>query len=140
MKAPAAQRKVLVFVAGLVWSAVGAALIAVAIRWAVPLSKDYHLLWLAAGATGGYIIYRFGFSKLVAVNIQRIFSQAPGKDKVCVFSFQNTKSYLMIIIMIIMGYTLRHLPIPKLYLSPVYVAIGMALVLSSLIYYRRLQF
>ncbi len=140
MKAPAAQRKVLVFVAGLVWSVVGAALIAVAVRWAIPLLSDYHLLWLAAGLIGGYIIYRFGFSRLVAVNIQRIFAQAPGKDKVCIFSFQNTKSYVMIVVMILMGYTMRHLPIPKLYLSPVYTAIGLALLLSSLIYYRRLRY
>jgi hypothetical protein len=140
MKAPAADRKVLVLVAGAVWSIVGIALVIAAVGWTVPVLADYHLLWLGAGVIGGYIIHRFGFSRLVTVNIQRIFSQSPGKDKVCVFSFQNTKSYIMIIVMILMGYTLRHLPIPRLYLSPVYSAVGIALLLSSLMYYRRLRY
>jgi len=139
MKTPAAHRKVLVFIAGLVWSVVGAALMIAAIRWAIPLLNDYHLLWIAVGVVGGYVIHRFGFSKLVAVNIRRIFSQSPGKDRVCVFSFQNARSYIVIGIMIVMGYTLRHLPIPRLYVSPVYMAVGLALVLSSLVYYRRLR-
>lgn len=140
MKAPEAKRRTLVFAAGVVWSVVGLIMLVAAIRWMAPFQEQYHFLWLIGAIAAGFLIYRFGFSRLVAANISRIFSQAPGKDKVCFFSFQNTKSYILILFMIALGYTLRHLPIPKLYLAPIYAAIGLALILSSLIYYRRLKY
>jgi hypothetical protein len=140
MKPPVAKRKVLVLLAGIVWSLVGLGLLIAAGYWTRPILSQYHYLWLAAGIFGGLIIHRFGFSRLVAINIDRIFSQAPGKDKVCLFSFQNTRSYFLVIIMIALGYTLRHLPISKLYIAPIYSAIGFALILSSLVYYRRLRY
>jgi len=139
MKTPAVNRKALVLTAGAVWSIVGLALLAAAIHWLAPLREYYQILLLIAGVSGGLLIYRFGFSRLVAINIERIFSQAPGKEKVCFFSFQNSRSYFMVLIMIAMGYTLRHLPISKLYIAPIYAAIGLALVLSSLRYYRCLN-
>ena len=138
MKAPAASRKVLVFIAGTVWFVVGMVLMIIAIRWTAPF-HGYRLLYLAVGAAGGVIIFMYGFGRLAAANIERIFAQAPGKDKVCLFAFQNTRSYVIIVIMIGMGYTLRHLPISKLYLVPVYFAIGEGMTLSSLSYYRRLR-
>ena len=139
MKTPAAKREVLVLTAGLVWSAVGLWLIATAVRWIIPFESGYSLSWLIVGGAAGVVIYRYGFSRLAATNISRIFLQAPGKDKVCLFSFQNTKSYFIIIIMICLGYLLRHLPVSKVYIVPVYSAIGLALLLSSLNYYRRLR-
>ena len=138
MQVPDAKRTTLVFIAGGLWSAVGLWLMITAMRWMTPPPEYYPFLWPVLGMVAGLVIYRYGFSRLVAVNISRIFSQAPGKEKVCVFSFQNTKSYFVIMIMIGLGYILRHLPIAKYYISPIYIAIGLGLLLSSLIYYRRL--
>ncbi len=138
MNAPVAKRKTLVLIAGALWSLVGLWLIITALRWLIPLPEFYPILWPTIGIIFGVIIYRFGFSKLVTINISRIFSQSPGKEKVCIFSFQNTKSYVIIIAMIVLGYILRHLPVAKIYIVPIYTAIGLALLLSSLIYYRRL--
>jgi hypothetical protein len=137
MQAPSAPRPVLVLLAGILWSVVGTALMAVAVGWLSPLSHE-PMPWLILGVAAGVLIYRFGFSKLADVNLVRIFAQAPGKDRVCVFAFQNTRSYVIIIVMMVLGYTLRHLPIPKVYLAPVYLGIGLGLFLSSLKYYARL--
>lgn len=93
---------------------------------------------LALGVVGGIVIYRYGFATLVDRNLSRIYEQAPGKDKVCVFAFQNTRSYIVIMVMMAMGYGLRHLPVPRIYLAPVYLAIGLALFLASVGYHRRL--
>jgi len=41
--------------------------------------------------------------------------------------------------MMSLGYGLRHSGIPKTYLAPIYIAIGLALTLSSLLYYNRLR-
>jgi hypothetical protein len=138
MNVPAAQRWVLVLLAGLVWTIVGAALVVVAILWLVAAPEDI-IAPVVIGVVTGIIIYRWGFSKIVASNLARIYSQAPGKEKVCIFAFQDWKSYLTVTVMMLMGYTLRHLPVAKIYLAPVYIAIGLALLLASLRYYSRVR-
>jgi hypothetical protein len=138
MKAPAARRETLVLVAGIVWSLVGLTLVSVAVVWLFS-SPRCALILALVGAIAGYAIYRFGFSHLARRNLVRIYAQAPQKDKVCVFAFQNIRSYLLIIIMMSLGYGLRHSGMPKIYLAPIYIAIGLALMLSSLLYYNRLR-
>jgi hypothetical protein len=137
MKAPAARRKWLVLFAGLLWTAVGVALAAMAWYWFAAYEGNL-ILPLAVGIVGGGLICWFGFSKLAAENLTRIYTQAPGKDKVCLFAFQNKRSYIIVAIMMAMGYALRHSPLPEIYLAPFYLAIGLALALSSLLYYRHL--
>jgi hypothetical protein len=137
MNAPSAPRPVLVLLAGILWSVVGTVLMAVAVGWLSPITRE-ALPWLVLGLGAGVIIHRWGFSKLAEINLVRIFAQAPGKDRVCVFAFQNTRSYVIIVVMIALGYTLRHLPIPRVYLAPIYLGIGLGLFLSSLKYYARL--
>lgn len=135
MEAPAAERKTLVLLAGILWSAVGFGLIGTALNW---IKKFDYLLLLsitAAMAAGGAISH-FGFSPLARKNLARIYAQAPGKDKVCLFAFQNRRSYLLLGVMIFLGYLLRHSPLPKTYLTPIYIAIGLALNFASVIYYR----
>nr|MBN2277325.1 hypothetical protein [candidate division Zixibacteria bacterium] len=137
MKAPAVDRKILVLLAGLVWSLVGIGLMIAAISWLIPAGYG-SILAFSIGVVAGIPINRLGFSKLAKRNIVRIFQQAPGKDKICLFAFQNIRSYFIVLIMMVMGYALRHLPIPKIYLSPLYLTIGWGLFLASLKYYARI--
>ncbi len=138
MKAPAARRRTLVFVAGAIWSLVGLLLISTAVVWVLG-SPRWGIIQLVGGAVAGYVIYRFGFSRLARRNLLRIYAQAPEKDKVCVFAFQNIRSYVLIVIMMGLGYGLRHSGLPKVLLAPAYLAIGLGLLLSSLLYYSRLS-
>jgi hypothetical protein len=138
MKTPAAQRKVLVMLAGFLWSAVGIVLIAIAFGWEISFSGNLLIAIIVAVMTGA-AIYRFGFSRLAAKNLSRIYAQAPGKEKVCVFAFQDKRSYFIVAVMMAMGYGLRHSPLPKVYLAPFYMAIGLALLLSSMHYYWHLR-
>lgn len=138
MNTPAARRETLVLVAGLVWTLVGLILMALGSRWLIG-NYSSVIMSVCSGAAGGYLIHRFGFSHLARKNLLRIYSQSPQKDKICVFAFQNTRSYILIVIMMTMGYGLRHSGLPKTYLAPIYIAIGFALVLSSLLYYKRLR-
>ncbi len=135
MKTPSVDRRILVFTAGVVWSAVGVVLILVAILWLIS-SHENLIIPVVLGVTSGAIVYRYGFVKLAKKNLVRIYSQAPAKDKVCMFAFQNVRSYIIAAFMMLMGYGLRHLPIPRIYLVPVYFAIGLALLLSSFEYYH----
>ena len=137
MTFPAVKRKALVLLAGMVWTAVGVILLAVALEWLRP----YHsllLIPLGIGVVAGAIIYRFGFSMLALNNLARINSLSMGKDKVSLFAFQNRKSYLIIAVMMLLGYEMRHSAIPKIYLAPLYMAIGLGLIFSSRHYYSNL--
>ena len=138
MNTPAAKREVLILLAGIVWSGVGVGLMIAAVGWLTG-SGGRIAITLAVGILAGAAIFHFGFSRLAVRNLNRIYARSPGKDKICVFAFQNIRSYFIVIIMMAMGYTLRHLPIDKILLSPLYMAIGLGLFLSSLRYYQRLR-
>jgi uncharacterized membrane protein len=138
MKAPSVDRRVLVLTAGVVWSAVGLVLVLAAILWLISSHKNVTIP-ITVGVISGVIVYRYGFVKLAKKNLIRVYQQAPGKDKVCMFAFQNARSYVIAAGMLLLGYGLRHLPISKIYLAPVYSAIGLGLLLSSFEYYHHLS-
>lgn len=117
---------------------VGIGLIAAASWWllrsASPIAPEVSL-----GLIGGVLIARFKLSRLAVANLRRIALLAPGEESVHLLSFQSRRSYLVIALMIAMGYALRHSPLPKLYLAPLYLAMGLGLVLAGLQYFRPLE-
>lgn len=138
MNAPQAKRQILILLAGIVWSLVGVALVLTASGWFYAI-RPIPVIAIGSGIVAGAAIHRFGFSRLAAINLSRIRRQSPGKEKVCLFAFQNWKSYIMIAIMMIVGYALRHAPVPRIYLIPIYMGIGLALIFSSLLYYQAIR-
>ncbi|MGE5680836.1 MAG: hypothetical protein ACM34K_08140 [Bacillota bacterium] len=129
---PAVPKVWLYAVAGLMWSLVGIMLIRLAAEWLSSFDIAAALPFIVPGILLAFIVYRFGFSRIVLKNIDRL-DQLP--EKPCIFAFQAWKSYLVIVFMVALGITLRHSPVPKKYLSVVYNTIGGALFLSSLHYY-----
>jgi len=130
---PAVDKRLLIILSGVIWSAVGIMLCKLAYGW---LNTEYIKFqpWPAlAGICLALMIHYFGFLKLVNRNISRILSK---EGKVCIFGFQPWKSYIIILIMISMGAILRQSPMPKTYLSIVYIGFGGAMLLSSFRYYR----
>ncbi len=138
MNSPAVNRKVLLILAGVVWSVVGLALSIVAVYW-LEVTEGNWIIPLMMGVVAGLIVYRFGFLRIVRPNKARIDAMASDKDKVCIFAFQSWRSYIIIVVMVALGYALRHLPISRIYLVPVYLAIGVGLFLGSLHYYSDAQ-
>ncbi|MCF8069977.1 MAG: hypothetical protein K9L30_15460 [Desulfobacterales bacterium] len=133
---PEVQKTWLMTIAGLMWSVVGLMLCRFAIRWLFDLSRPSVIGYALTGAGLAIIANYLVFSKIAGRNIDRL-NQMP--EKVCIFAFQAWKSYLVIGLMITIGSLLRHSPAPKHYLSIIYIAIGGALFLSSLQYYRGLR-
>jgi hypothetical protein len=129
---PEVSKKWLLAAAGLMWSGVGIMLCCLAYQWLMSVSYLWEFVDAVAGLILSVAIYYFGFSKIAKKNIERL-NLYP--DKACLFAFQAWKSYLVIFIMILLGVTLRNSPIPKYYLSILYIAIGGALFLSSFHYY-----
>ena len=130
---PAVDKRVLLFLAGMMWIGVGTMLLFLSYTWLNAFQDPDSFLFEGMGVAAAMLIHHFGFLKIVDKNLGRIL---PMEGKRCVFSFLSWKSYLMIGLMIAMGVLLRHSAIPKRYLSILYTGIGLALVLSSIRYLR----
>jgi hypothetical protein len=130
---PAVDKKVLILLPGLMWCGVGIMLISFAASWLAIFSLKIQILFFSAGFLAALPIHIFGFSKIADKNIRRL---TPLTSKKCVFSFMTWKSYLIVVVMVALGITLRHSAIPKKYLSLIYNGIGLALFLSGLRYFR----
>jgi hypothetical protein len=130
---PRTDKKILILTAGLMWCGAGAMLISFAETWLSRFEGKGIMIYYAAGFLAAMPIHYFGFRKLADKNLARLF---PLREKKCLFSFITWKSYLVIVIMMTMGITMRHSSIPKQYLSILYNGIGLGLFLSGIKYLR----
>jgi hypothetical protein len=130
---PSVDKRILVLLAGLMWCGVGIMLMGFAVRWLSPFTLREQILFFTAGFFAAMPIHHFGFLKIADKNLKRLL---PLTEKRCVFSFMTWKSYIIVVVMVSMGITLRHSSIPKQYLSILYNGIGLALFLSGIRYLR----
>jgi hypothetical protein len=130
---PSADKNVLLFLAGVMWLGVGTMLLFLSFSWLKALQAPSSLGFAGVGIAVALIVHHFGFLKIVDKNLDRLL---PMEGMRCIFSFITWKSYIIVAVMITMGILLRHSPIPKPYLSMLYIGIGLALILSSIRYLR----
>lgn len=132
---PAVNRSILVLMAGLVWILVGLMLSRLAILWWEKYTGSFLVLFVVLGLILGIVKGYYIFSRIVRRNIDRISRM---NDTGFVLAFIPWKTYFLIAGMIIFGITLRHSTLPKQYLAILYLGVGLAMVLSSLQYFRNL--
>ena len=131
---PAVHKNVLLIVSGLLWTGVGILLNFLASRWLSDYGIWTDIEIILVGIVAALVIAVFGFSKIAEKNINRILGY---KKKVCLFAFQEWKSYILIAFMMTMGIYMRTTGlIPKFLLAPMYIGIGLALFLTSFLYYQ----
>jgi hypothetical protein len=130
---PSVDKRVLVLLAGIMWCGVGIMLIRFAVTWLFQLGISRSGIYYAAGFLAAMPIHHFGFLKIADKNLNRLL---PLTDKKCLFSFMTWRSYIIVLIMVSMGITIRHSDLPKRYLSILYNGIGLALFLSGIRYLR----
>lgn len=130
---PAVNKRVLLFLAGLMWLCVGTMLLYLSFSWLNESHAHGAFLFAGIGVMLALIVHHFGFLKIVDKNLGRIL---PMEGSKCIFAFMSWKSYINVAIMVAMGILLRQSPIPKTYLSIIYIGIGLALLLSSIRYLR----
>jgi hypothetical protein len=127
------SKRILMLTAGIIWIGVAIMLNALSYSWLRHEKYEYIIMASAVGFTCALIIHHFGFLRIVDKNLARIISM---EGRQCILSFMSWKSYLLVMVMAMMGLLLRHSPIPKLYLAVLYCAIGTALLLSGIRYLR----
>jgi hypothetical protein len=135
---PAVGKRGLYFSAGLVWLGVGIMLIGFASRWLKLVSLPTSILLILSGVGLATGIYFFGFSKVARKNIRRISTMVG--ERICLFAFQEWKSYPLVLFMIALGIYLRvYSPFPKPLLAILYLGIGGGLSSSSLHYFMQVH-
>ena len=132
MPKPRVPKYVLYILSGMMWVVVGLFLNRTAYFWLQNQNLSKMVILIAFGLILASLIHFFGFSRLVTKNLNRIILMP---EKPCVFGFMSWKSYLIVIFMITLGISLRSSPIPKPYLSILYIGIGTALILSGSKYF-----
>ena len=130
---PSIHRYWLSLIAGLLWLGVGIALVITACAWLSMTAWPWGPLIAACSLALGFLVYSHGFSRIAQKNIGRIAGQP---EVVCLFAFQGLRSYYLILIMMLLGYTIRHLPVPKYIDAVIYFTIGSALAFSSSLYFQ----
>jgi len=131
---PAVPRHYVFALAGILWTLAGALLCIRAAIWleAFPFATGFALE--AVSVILAMAVYFLMFSSLVDKNIERIH-RLP--ERACVFAFTAWRGYLMIVLMMTIGITLRNTSIPKYFLSIPYTAMGGTLLIGSLGFYRQ---
>lgn len=130
---PAVGKRVLLLLGGCIWIGVGTMLLSFSYGWLHTFQGKHSLLFVFTGIVLAMAIHHLGFLKIVDRNLGRIL---PLEGKKCVFSFMPWRSYFLVAVMVGVGILLRHSSIPKQYLSILYIGIGLALILSSVRYFR----
>jgi hypothetical protein len=121
--------------AGLVWFAMGLVLVAMAIYW-YRASPDALLLGLFIGSVFGPLLHQFKVKDLALMNVERMKSILPDGDRLPLIEVQSRRTYIIIALMMVLGSLLRRSDLPRLYLAPGYLVMGIALIMASGQYFK----
>ncbi len=130
---PAASRRSHLLAASLMWSIVGTVLFLVGVAWILPTKGWPAVLMIVAAATGGFLKCRFILSRTARRAIDRINQRGDGR---CLGGFVSWRSWGLVAVMAIGGRMLRLSPLPRAYLGMLYAAIGAALLVGAVIFWR----
>jgi hypothetical protein len=131
---PAVPRHYVFALAGCLWTLAGVLLCFRAAVWLGAFSFGAEMALELVSVVLAVASYSFVFSRLVRKNIDRI-NALP--ERACVFAFTHWRGYLMIVLMMILGLTLRNTAIPTYYRSVPYTAMGATLLIGSIGFYRQ---
>lgn len=130
---PAVPKRVLLFVAAVVWTFAGSMLFYKGFKM-LDITNWFILMKLMVALAGGILFYLKLFSYLSLKHTLRILNLK--KAYPCLFSFFNFRSYLMMVLMISMGIGLRESGwVAPEYLSLLYLTMAVPLMLSSVRFY-----
>ncbi len=127
------RRHYLLALAGTLWTLIGAFLSLRGVDWILEATSGSLPLLAGVGVFGGFGIYFFALSKIAQQNVLRISALPPLTP---ITSFLAPRGYVMIAGMILLGLLLRNSSLPRMYLSPFYIGMGLALFLGSIEFHR----
>jgi hypothetical protein len=130
---PVASSRMQLWLAGVMWSCVGAGLFAVGTYWLLKNgeARGFILMFVAAGLGLGKAL--LVLDRTTLHNIARVKSR--GEDR-CFGGFLSPRVWILVIGMMILGRILRTIGLPKPILGLIYGAVGIGLLFSSRLIWR----
>ncbi len=130
---PVASSRMQLWLAGVMWSCVGAGLFAVGTYWLLKNgeARGFILMFVAAGLGLGKAL--LVLDRTTLRNIARVKSR--GEDR-CFGGFLSPRVWILVIGMMLLGRILRIIGLPKPILGLIYGAVGIALLFSSRLIWR----
>ncbi len=130
---PVASSRMQLWLAGVMWSCVGAGLFSVGTYWLLKNGepRGFILMFVAAGLGLGKAL--LVLDRTTLQNIARVKSR--GEDR-CFGGFLSPRVWILVIGMMILGRILRTIGLPKPILGLIYGAVGIALLFSSRLIWR----
>lgn len=122
---PGVNRRVHLFAAALLWTAVGAFLMAKGLSWIGPADQ---IRFVPAALAIGTIKSLLVLDRTARRIVERIRNM---RDGTCLGAVYSWKTWLLVVCMISSGILLRTVFVPGNYIGALYCAIGWALFLSS---------
>ncbi|MFC2113864.1 hypothetical protein ACFLRI_00790 [Bacteroidota bacterium] len=131
---PRVPKRILLFVAAIVWSYASYRVFLLCLNLMKDLSR--HFIVFLVGSATYLIFFRYVFLPVLQRHTKRILNK--DREYVCVFSFFDLKSYLIMALMISLGViSKRYFNLPPFVMSSFFVALSFSLFTSSIyfIYY-----
>ncbi len=125
---PAASARMHLLLAALLWTTVGGALLVVGAGWALLGRRGYMLAIVALAVAAGALKAEFVLARTARRAIERIRARGDGR---CIGGFLSWRTWGFVVLMMGLGYTLRHGLLPHPVVGIIYVAVGTALLLAS---------
>jgi len=125
---PSAPARWHLFMAAAMWSAVGAGLLFAGEWWLCQLRYPTVCLLSGIGLVLGLLKARFALEKMALRTINRIETRGDGR---CIGGFLSIRSWVFVIVMMVLGRALRASTTPRTILGFLYVAVGLALLIAS---------
>lgn len=126
------NRKTLIFVAGLVWVIAGANILKIGIEtWR---NDEIEWFYKLAGATLVFALFiYFVFLPLFKKHMRRISRKS---EQNCPFAFFDVKGWIVMVLMITMGITIRRLQLlPGWFIAFFYTGLSLALILTGVLFF-----
>lgn len=126
------EKKTLILLAGCVWIFAGSKLLSLGYKDFIgSIDRNVYFLGISIGVF--LMFYNFIFKKMVEKHTKRILNSKIKKH--CVFSFFDTKGYMIMTFMITIGIFVRasHLFDP-IYMGSFYIGLGFSLLLSGVMF------
>lgn len=128
------SRRFLLITAGIVWIVAGANILRIGIiTW---ISDSQYWLFKAGEATAVFLLFFiFVFKKLYYKHTRRI--EQKREERNCPFSFFDTKGWIVMTLMIVVGITIRTLHLlPDTFISVFYTGLSLALIFTGFMFIR----
>ncbi|MBI5442851.1 MAG: hypothetical protein HY900_16760 [Deltaproteobacteria bacterium] len=129
---PAAAARTHLLLGGLLWMCVGAGLSVAGTRWALQTGAAASAVLLAVGVALGLLKGKLVLERTARRSSERILRRGDGK---CLGGFLSWQSWLFVVGMMALGAALRHSPVPRTLVAVVYVAVGVALLSASRVFW-----